>query len=122
GTVRWFAFFTVFWGIVGMLAGLWAALELAFYQLNFENPYISFGRLRPLHTNAVIFAFAGNAIFCGVYYSVQRLCKVRMASNFLSRVHLWGWQAIIVLDAMCLLLGYTDGKEYAEAVWSVDIL
>jgi cytochrome c oxidase cbb3-type subunit I/II len=121
-TVRWFAFFTMFWGFVGMLAGLWAALELAFHQLNFDIPYITFGRLRPIHTNAVIFAFAGNAIFAGVYYSTQRLCRVPMASNALSKIHLWGWQLIIVLDAVCLALGITDGKEYAEPVWSVDIL
>jgi cytochrome c oxidase cbb3-type subunit I/II len=121
-TPRWFAFFTVFWGFVGMLAGVWAALQLAFYQLNFDIPYITFGRLRPLHTNAVIFAFAGNAIFAGVYHSTQRLCRTRMASDTLSKLHLWGWQLVIVLDAVCLLLGITDGKEYAEPVWSVDIL
>lgn len=121
-TVRWFAFFTVFWGIVGMLAGLWAALQLAFYQLNFDIPYITFGRLRPVHTNAVIFAFAGNAIFTGAYYSTQRLCRVRMASDVLSKIHLWGWQLIILLDAVALALGHTDGKEYAEPIWTIDIL
>ena len=119
-TVRGFVFFTMFWGVVGMLAGLWAALELAFWQLNLESPYLTFGRLRPLHTNAVIFAFAGNAIFASVYYSVQRLCRVRLASNWLSKVHLWGWQLMIVLDAVCLLAGFTDGKEYAEPVFLVD--
>ncbi len=121
-TVRWFSFFTMFWGVVGMLAGVWAALQLAFHQFNFDIPYITFGRLRPIHTNAVIFAFAGNAIFAGVYYSTQRLCRIRMASDFLSKIHLWGWQLVIVLDAVCLALGYTDGKEYAEPVWTVDIL
>ncbi len=121
-TVRWFAFFTVFWGLVGMLAGVWAALQLVFHQLNFENPYITFGRLRPIHTNAVIFAFAGNAIFTGVYYSTQRLCRVRMASDVLSKIHLWGWQLVIVVDAVCLALGFTDGKEYAEPIWTIDIM
>lgn len=121
-TVRWFSFFTVFWGVIGMLAGVWAALQLAFYQLNFDIPYITFGRLRPIHTNAVIFAFTCNAIFAGVYYSTQRLCRTRMASDFLSKVHLWGWQAIIVIDAVLLALGHTDGKEYAEPVWTLDIL
>ncbi len=120
--VRGFVFFTMFWGAIGMLAGLWAALELAFWQCNLDSPYLSFGRLRPLHTNAVIFAFAGNAIFGSVYYSVQRLCRVRLASDFLSKFHLWGWQVIIALDAVCLLLGFTDGKEYAEPVFLVDLL
>lgn len=121
-TPRWFAFFTMFWGFVGMLAGLWAALELAFYQLNGDLPWLTFGRLRPLHTNAVIFAFAGNAIFAGVYYSTQRLCRTRMFNDTLSSLHLWGWQAIIVLDAVALLTGHTDGKEYAEPIWPIDIL
>jgi cytochrome c oxidase cbb3-type subunit I/II len=105
-----------------MLAGLWCALELAFWQCNLNTPYLTFGRLRPLHTNAVVFAFAGNAIFAGVYYSTQRLCRVRMGSDLLSKIHLWGWQLIIVLDAICLLNGFTDGKEYAEPIWPIDIL
>lgn len=121
-TVRGFVFFTMFWGAVGMCVGLWAALELAFWKLNLDSPYLTFGRLRPLHTNAVIFAFAGNAIFAGVYYSVQRLCRTRLASNLLSTVHLWGWQLIIVLDAVLLLTGHTDAKEYAEPVFIVDQL
>lgn len=120
--VRGFVFFTMFWGAVGMLAGLWAALELAFWQCNLDSPYLSFGRLRPLHTNAVIFAFGGNAIFASVYYSTQRLCRTRLASDLLSKIHLWGWQLIIVLDAVCLLSGFTDGKEYAEPVFLVDQL
>ena len=120
GVVRGFVFFTIFWGAVGMLAGLWAALELAFHQLNFDTPALTFGRLRPLHTNAVIFAFAGNAVFGSVYYSLQRLCRTRLASDFLSRLHLWGWQVIVALDAVCLLNGYTDGKEYAEPIFLVD--
>lgn len=121
-TPRLFAFFTVFWGFVGMLVGLYAALELAFWQLNFDIPYLTFGRIRPLHTNAVIFAFTANGIFAGVYYSLQRVCKTRMFSDALSKIHLWGWQLIIVLDAVFLLMGYTDGKEYAEPVWCIDVL
>jgi cytochrome c oxidase cbb3-type subunit I/II len=121
-TPRGFVFFTVFWGIVGMLAGLWAAIELAFWQANLDSPYLTFGRLRAVHTNAVIFAFAGNAIFAGVYYSTQRLCRARLASNLLSKLHLWGWQFIICCDALAILSGYTDGKEYAEPVWTIDLL
>ncbi|HXE72994.1 MAG TPA: cytochrome-c oxidase, cbb3-type subunit I [Candidatus Nitrosotenuis sp.] len=121
-TPRLFAAATVFWGLVGMLAGLWAALELAFWQLNLDSPYLTFGRLRPLHTNAVIFAFAGNAIFAGVYYSTQRLCRTRTWSDLLSRLNFWGWQLIIVLDALALLTGHTDAKEYAEPVWPIDVL
>ncbi|HEX2679396.1 MAG TPA: cbb3-type cytochrome c oxidase subunit I, partial [Polyangiales bacterium] len=86
---------SVFWGLIGMLVGVVVALQLAFWQAN-VGPYLTFGRLRPLHTNAVIFAFVGNMLFAGVYYSTQRLLKVRLASDVLSRIHFWGWQAIIV--------------------------
>ena len=120
--VRKYVGATIVWGIVGMLAGLWAALELASYRFNLDLPYISFGRLRPIYTNAVVFACSGNAVFAAVYHSTQRLCRVRMASDLLSRLHLWGWQLIIVLDAVCLALGYTDGKEYAEPVFFIDLL
>ncbi len=120
-TPRLFCIATVVWGAVGMLAGLWIALELAWWQLNFHAPWISFGRLRPIHTNAVIFAFACNAIFAAVYYSTQRLCRTRMYSDVLSKIHFWGWQLIIVADAVCLALGYTDGKEYAEPIWPIDV-
>jgi cytochrome c oxidase cbb3-type subunit I/II len=119
---RKFAAVTVFWGVVGMLAGLWIALELAYYQFNLDSPYLSFGRLRPLHTNAVIFAFAANAVFAAVYYSTQRLCRTRMWSRGLSLFHFYGWQTVIVLDAVCLLSGFTDGKEYAEPIWPIDLL
>lgn len=119
--VRSFALATVVWGIVGMLVGLIAALELAAPQLGFGVSYLSFGRLRPLHTNAVVFAFAGNAIFSAVYYSTQRLCKARMFSDWLSRIHFWGWQAIIVSAAISLPLGFTQGKEYAELEWPIDL-
>ncbi len=120
--VKQFAFATVFWGVVGMLVGLLAAAQLAFPALNFELPYTSFGRVRPVHTNAIIFAFTGNAIFTGAYYSMQRLLKTRMYSDFLSKLNFWGWQLIIVLAAVTLLAGYTVGKEYAELEWPIDIL
>ncbi len=121
-TVRNFAIATVVWGIVGMLAGLFIALQLVFPELNFGIPYTSFGRVRPVHTNAVIFAFVGNAIFMGIYYSLQRLCKARMYSDLLSKLHFWGWQFIIVSAAVSLPLGYTTTKEYAELEWPIDIL
>jgi cytochrome c oxidase cbb3-type subunit I/II len=119
--VRWFAVATVIWGIVGMTAGLWLALELASHQFNLGSKYLAFGRLRPLHTNAVIFAFVGNAIYAGVYYSTQRLLKTRMASDTLSWINFWGWQAIIVAAAVTLPLGLTTSKEYAELEWPIDI-
>ncbi|POY37515.1 cytochrome C oxidase Cbb3 [Solitalea longa] len=119
--VKQFANATIFWGIVGMTAGLFAALQLVFPQLNLGLEYSTFGRVRPVHTNAVIFAFVGNGIFMGVYYSLQRLCKARMFSDALSKIHFWGWQLIIVAAAVSLLLGYTTGKEYAELEWPIDI-
>jgi cytochrome c oxidase cbb3-type subunit I/II len=118
--VRKFMVATLVWGAVGMLAGLWLALQLALPDLNLA-PYFTFGRLRPLHTNAVIFAFAGNAIFAAVYYSSQRLLKTRMWSDRLGRFHFWGWQAIIVAAAITLPLGFTQGKEYAELEWPIDV-
>ena len=120
--VRDFGYATIFWGLVGMLAGLYAAFQLVFPQLNLGIAETSFGRVRPVHTNAVIFAFVGNGIFMGVYYSLQRLCKARMYSDKLSWLHYWGWQLIIVLAAVSLLAGYTTGKEYAELEWPIDIL
>ncbi len=119
--VRKFLFATLVWGVVGMLAGLLIALQLANPFFNFNTEWLSFGRLRPLHTNAVIFAFAGNAFFTGCYYSTQRLLKARMFSDGLSRVHFWGWQAIIVSAAITLPLGFTQAKEYAELEWPIDI-
>lgn len=113
---------TVIWGIVGMFAGLYIATQLAWPALNFGLEWTSFGRLRPIHTNAIIFAFAGNSIFCGVYYSLQRLLKARMFSDVLSKVHFWGWQLIIVCAAVTLLFGMTQGKEYAELEWWIDIM
>ncbi|WP_434479125.1 cytochrome-c oxidase, cbb3-type subunit I [Gemmatimonas sp.] len=119
--VRKFLFATLIWGVVGMLAGLLIALQLANPFFNFGVEWTSFGRLRPLHTNAVIFAFAGNAFFCGAYYSMQRLLKARMFSDGLSNFHFWGWQAIIVSAALTLPLGFTQAKEYAELEWPIDI-
>jgi cytochrome c oxidase cbb3-type subunit I/II len=119
--VRKFVLATLIWGFVGMLVGLIIALQLAMPSLNFGISFLTFGRLRPLHTNAVIFAFAGNAIFAGMYYSTQRLCKARMFNDLLSSIHFWGWQAIIVAAAITLPQGITTGKEYAELEWPVDI-
>lgn len=118
--VRDFLFVTILWGVVGMLVGLFVALQLVMPELNLAS-WISFGRLRPLHTNAVIFAFVGNGIFAGAYYSLQRLLKARMFSEVLSRIHFWGWQLIIVAAAVTLPLGMTTGKEYAELEWPIDI-
>lgn len=119
--VRNFAIATVVWGLVAFLAGLLAALQLASHHFNLDLPWITFGRLRPLHTNAAIFAFAGNTIFAGIYYSTQRLSKARMFSDALSKFHFWGWQAIIVGAALTLPFGITQSKEYAELEWPLDI-
>ncbi|MDT8322599.1 MAG: cytochrome-c oxidase, cbb3-type subunit I [Bacteroidota bacterium] len=118
--VRMFLFATILWAIVGFLVGLLIALQLPFPGLNL-SPELTFGRLRPLHTNAVIFAFVGNGIFLGYYYSAQRLLKARNYSDMLSRIHFWGWQLIIVSAAITLLSGYTTSKEYAELEWPIDI-
>jgi len=112
---------TIFWGIIGMSIGLLLAYMFLFPNMADGVSWLSFGRLRPLHTNAVIFAFVGNAIFAGVYYSTQRLLKARMWSDFLSNLNFWGWQAIIVGAAITLPLGYTTSKEYAELEWPFDI-
>ncbi|HOJ17694.1 MAG: cytochrome-c oxidase, cbb3-type subunit I [Ignavibacteriales bacterium] len=120
--VRYFIMATVVWGVVGMTVGLWIAILLYLPELNFGIPYTTFSRLRPIHTNAVIFAFVGNGIFMGIYYSLQRLCKARMFSDLLSKIHFWGWQLIILLAAVTLAAGYTTSKEYAELEWPLDIL
>lgn len=119
--VKMFMYATILWGVVGMLAGLYASIEMFFPAANLDTAATTFGRVRPTHTNAVIFAFVGNGIFMGVYYSLQRLCKARMFSDKLSRIHFWGWQLIIVSAAITLLSGYTTGKEYAELEWPIDI-
>lgn len=118
--VKYFAVATVVWGHVGMLVGLTIATQLFWPELNLTS-YLTFGRIRPLHTNAVIFAFVGNAIFMGVYYSLQRLCKARMFSDLFSNIHFWGWQLIIVAATISLPLGLTTSKEYAELEWPIDI-
>lgn len=120
--VKLFAYATIFWGAAGMLAGLLAAIQLYLPGANFDMAPTTFGRVRPVHTNAVIFAFVGNGIFMGVYYSLQRLCKARMFSDRLSNLHFWLWQSVIVFGAVTLLAGYTTGKEYAELEWPLDIL
>jgi len=119
--VRNFAIATIIWGIVGMTVGLLIAMQLFTPSLNMGSQYTTFGRIRPLHTNAVIFAFVGNAIFMGVYYSLQRLLKARMFSDVLSYIHFWGWQLIIVATAITLPLGFTTSHEYAEMEWPIDI-
>jgi cytochrome c oxidase cbb3-type subunit 1 len=120
--VRQFSIMTVIWGIVGMLVGVYIAAELAWPALNFDIPYITFSRLRPLHTNAVIFAFGGSALFATSYYVVQRTCQTRLFSDKLAAFTFWGWQLVIVLAAITLPLGITQSKEYAELEWPIDIL
>ena len=119
--VRMFLIATIVWGIVGMLVGLLVALLFIFPNYLEGIPYLGFGRLRPLHTNAAIFAFVGNGFFVGMYYSMQRLLKTRMFSDLLSRLHFWGWQLIIVAAAVTLPLGLTSSKEYAELEWPIDL-
>lgn len=119
--VRKFTIATLVWALVAFLAGIYIAFEMAYYKLNTGLPYFSFGRLRPLHTNAAIFAFAGNAIFAGIYYSIQRVLKTRLFSDKISNFHFWGWQLIIVSAALTLPFGITQGKEYAELEWPIDI-
>jgi cytochrome c oxidase cbb3-type subunit 1 len=119
--VRQFAIMTIVWGIVGMLVGVIIAAQLRWPELNF-GPWLSYGRLRPLHTNAVIFAFGGSALFASSYYVVQRTCHVRLFSDGLAAFTFWGWQLIIVLAAVTLPLGLTTGKEYAELEWPIDVL
>lgn len=134
-TVRQFLIASILWGIVGMLVGVIAAAQLSWWQMNgkfletitfglFQGEglsYLTFGRLRPLHTNAAIFAFVGNMMFAGIYYSTQRLCKCRTASDRLSKIHFWGWQLIIVSAAITLPAGLTRGKEYAELIWPINV-
>ncbi len=119
--VRLFTIMAVVWGIVGMSVGVFIASQLAWPFLNFDTPWLSFGRLRPLHTNAVIFAFGGSALFATSYYIVQRTCKTRLFAPYLAWFTFWGWQAIIVAAVLTLPLGYTSAKEYAELEWPIDI-
>ena len=120
--VRQFALMTVVWGVVGMLVGVIIAAQLTWPEFNMGVPWFSYGRLRPLHTNAVIFAFGGCGLFAAAYYIVQRTCHVRLFGDRLAAFTFWGWQAVIVAAAISLPLGYTQGKEYAELEWPIDIL
>ncbi|MEM8954662.1 MAG: cytochrome-c oxidase, cbb3-type subunit I [Verrucomicrobiota bacterium] len=120
-TPRLFMLASIIWGLVGMLVGVLVAAQLNWHWLNFDLPWTTFGRLRPLHTNAVIFAFVGNMMFAGVYHSTQRLCKCRTASDLLSKIHFWGWQLIILAAALTLPFGLTRSKEYAELIWPINI-
>ncbi len=120
--VRQFAIMTVVWGIVGMLVGVIIAAQLVWPDLSFQQPWFSFGRLRPLHTNAVIFAFGGSALFATSYYVVQRTTQARLISDGLAAFTFWGWQLVILLAAISLPLGYTSSKEYAELIWPIDVL
>src|SRR5271165_2663959 len=120
--VRQFAIMTIVWGIVGMAVGVLIAAQLYWPALNFDIPWLTYGRLRPLHTNAVIFAFGGCALMATSLYVVQRTCHVRLAFQPLAEFVFWGWQAVIVLAAITLPLGFTSAKEYAELEWPIDIL
>lgn len=120
--VRQFAIMTVIWGIVGMTVGVLIAAQLAWPALNFDLPFLTFGRLRALHTNAVIFAFGGSALFATSYYAVQRTCHTRLFADKLAGFTFWGWQAVILSAAITLPLGFTQSKEYAELEWPIDIL
>ena len=119
--VRQFALAAVIWGVVSMLVGVFIAAQMAWPALNFDLPWLSFGRLRPLHTNAAIFAFGGCALFATSYWVVQRTCQVRIISDKLAALHFWLWQAVIVAAAITLPLGITRGKEYAELEWPISI-
>src|SRR5687767_10179138 len=122
GPVRGFAIAAVLWGVVGMAVGLFIAAQLAWPELAAGIPWLSYGRLRPLHTNAVIFAFGGCALFATSFHVVQRTCQVPLFAPGLARLVFWGWQGVIVLAAVTLPLGYTQGKEYAELEWPIDLL
>ena len=120
--VRQFSIMAVVWGVVGMLVGVFIAAQLAWPELNFGISWLSYGRLRPLHTNAVIFAFGGCGLFATSYYVVQRTCQTRLFAPGLAAFTFWAWQLVIVAAAISLPLGYTQAKEYAELEWPIDIL
>ena len=122
GAVRLFTLAAVLWGVVGMAVGVFIAAQLTWPELNFGIPWLSFGRLRPLHTNAVIFAFGGSVLMASSFYVVQRTSQVRLFLPQLAAFVFWGWQVVIVAAAITLPLGYTQGKEYAELEWPIDIL
>ena len=120
--VRQFSIMTVVWGIVGMLVGVIIAAQLAWPALNFDLPWLTYSRLRPLHTNAVIFAFGGSALFATSYYIVQRTCHTKLFAPALAAFTFWGWQLVILLAAVTLPLGFSTAKEYAELEWPIDLL
>lgn len=120
--VRQFSIMTIIWGIVGMSVGVLIAAQLAWPALNFDVSFLTFSRLRPLHTNAVIFAFGGSALFATSYYIVQRTCQVPLFAPKLAAFTFWGWNLVIVLAALTLPFGFTQSKEYAELIWPIDIL
>jgi cytochrome c oxidase cbb3-type subunit 1 len=120
--VQQFTVMTVVWGVIGMLVGVILAAQLLWPELNFDVPWLTYSRLRPLHTNAVIFAFGGSALFATSYYVVQRTCQVRLFSDKLAAFTFWGWTTVILLAVVTLPLGITSGKEYAELEWPIDIL
>ena len=120
--VRQFSIMTIVWGVVGMLVGVICAAQLTWPELNLGIAWLSYGRLRPLHTNAVIFAFGGSALFATAYYIVQRTCQVRLFSDRLAAFTFWGWQAVIVAAAITLPMGLNSSKEYAELEWPIDVL
>src|SRR5574340_637995 len=120
--VKKFAIMSIVWAVIGMFVGVYIASELAWPFLNFDLAYITFGRLRPVHTGAVIFGFGGSALFATSYYVVQRTCQTRLLSDGMASFTFWGWQAIIVLAALGDVLGYSQGREYAEMEWPVDML
>ena len=122
GIIRLFTIMAVFWGVLGMLAGVYIALELTWPIFNFDTPAITFGRLRPVHTTLVIFGFGGSALFATSYYVVQRTCQVRLSSDVMANITFWGWQASILLAVIGYMSGYTQAREYAEMVWPIDIL
>ncbi|HPG26978.1 MAG TPA: cbb3-type cytochrome c oxidase subunit I, partial [Myxococcota bacterium] len=122
GVVRQFSIMTIVWGIVGMLVGVVLAAQLAWPALNFDVPFLSYGRLRPLHTNAVIFAFGGSALFATSFYVVQRTCRASLFAPGLAAFVFWGWQAVILAAAITLPLGISTSKEYAELEWPIDLL
>jgi cytochrome c oxidase cbb3-type subunit 1 len=120
--IKKFSIMAIVWAVVGMFAGVYIASELAWPFLNFDSPYLSFGRFRPVHTGAVIFGFGGSALFATSYYVVQRTCQTRLFAPGLATFTFWGWQAVIVLAALSYVTGYSQGREYAEMEWPIDLL
>ena len=120
--VKKFSVMALVWAVVGMFVGVYIASELAWPFLNFDSPYFSFGRFRPVHTSAVIFGFGGSALFATSYYVVQRTCQTRLISDGMASFTFWGWQTVIVLAALSYVMGYSQGREYAEMEWPIDIL